>query len=138
MAGPSVAVMYKAVQRRLLDVPSKLAERGALRITRLWKAAYAAGTTPEGERWAPNAPSTIARKGHGRVMQETGETMDETRALPSGGAGIRLTTGAKAAWHTEATDNRPARHVLPRRHPPTWLAALRTLSIDLARRAVRG
>lgn len=138
MSGPSVYVQYRAVQRRLLDVPSKLAERAALRITKLWKASYLAGQSPEGDAWDPNAPSTIRRKGHGLVMRESDETMEATRAIASAGAGVRLTTGPKAAWHVEPTANRPARHVLPRRMPATWLTALREIGIDLARRAVNG
>lgn len=137
MAGPGAAVKYRAVLRQLAAVPARLSERSALAITRLWRANYAAGQDPYGAAWAPNAPSTIAHKGHGRVMQETGETMDETRAVPMAGAGVSLRTGPRAAWHLEATANRPARPVLPLRGvPPTWRQAMQRIAIEEARKAV--
>jgi len=138
MAGPSAAVKLKAVLRELAQVPARVSHRSALAITKLWRANYNAGQDPYGKAWAPNAPSTIARKGHARVMVETGATLDETRAVPMGGAGVSLRTGHKAAWHLEATSNRPARPVVPLRGvPPTWRAAMQRISVEEARKAAR-
>jgi len=36
------------------------------------KAAFDSGSSPGGEPWTPNAPSTIEKKGHGIVLFETG------------------------------------------------------------------
>jgi hypothetical protein len=114
--------------RELAKVPALASKDGAAAIEKLWRRSYRAGQDPYGNQWAPNAPSTIARKGHGRVMQETGATLRETRATALPSAGIKLTTGHKAAWHMQATENRPARKVMPAHGlPATWRAALKKI-----------
>lgn len=118
----------RAALRELTKVPALASADGAKAIERLWRRNYRAGLDPYGNAWAPNAPSTIARKGHARVMQETGATLRETRVAPLPGAGMKATTGYKAAWHMRATDNRPARKVMPAHGlPATWRAELKKI-----------
>lgn len=97
-----------------------------------------AGTDPYGREWAPNAPSTIKKKGHDWVMVDTEATLNATRVRPLPGAGISLRTGPKAAYHLEAHGSRPARPVLPLRGvPPTWRAKLNEIAKAEAIKAVR-
>lgn len=139
MSGPSAAVKYRKVARELQKVPSRLATQAAPIIERMWRKTYRAGQDPYGVKWAPLAPSTVARKGHDTIMVETGQTYRETRVRTLPGAGIGLVTGHKAQWHLEATGNRPARPVLPLRGIPSpWRARLAKLAADVARKAARG
>lgn len=118
----------RAALRELTKVPALASADGAKAIERLWRRNYRAGLDPYGAAWAPLAPRTIARKGHARIMVETGETLRETRAAALPGAGIKLTTGYKAAWHMKPTENRPARKVMPAHGlPATWRAELKKI-----------
>jgi hypothetical protein len=124
--------------RELAGVPSRVSTKGAAAIERLWRATYRAGHDPYGSPWAKLAASTIRRKGHDRIMVETGATYAETRAKALPGVGIGLTTGYKAAWHMQATENRPARPVVPQHGlPATWRAKLRAISAREFKSAVR-
>lgn len=137
MSGPPPDALLKALYAKLLRVPAKVSTRGAARITSLWQSAYAAGRSPDGQRWAKLAASTVSRKGHTRILQETGGTMAATRAKPAPGAGIRLETGPKAAWHMTPYGKRPARRVLPLRLPAEWRRALEQIADDEHRSALR-
>lgn len=139
VSGPSAAVKYRKIARELQKVPSRVSSQAAPVIQRMWRKTYRAGQDPYGVKWAPLAPSTIARKGHDTIMVETGQTYADTRVSTLPGAGIQLTTGHKAQWHLEATENRPARPVLPLRGLPTaWRDRLQKLYVDAAKKAVRG
>lgn len=139
MSGPGVAVKMRKVLKALLVVPAKLADRGALRITKDWKMMYAAGNDAYGRPWARLAPSTLARKKGPGILRESEETFDATRAVPSAGAGIKLVTGPTAAYHQEAVGSRPARPVIPLEGVPSrWVELLRPIGVDLSRKAVRG
>lgn len=123
--------------RELTRVPSRVSSKAAPAIERLWRRDYMAGLDPYGKAWAPLRPSTVRRKGHDRIMVESGETLAQTRARPLGGAGIALRTGPKASWHMQATASRPARRVLPAFGlPKTWRAELREISAREFKRAV--
>ena len=128
----------RASLRELTRVPSRTSAKGASAIEKLWRKNYRAGLDPYGNAWAKLRPSTIARKGHGRIMIETGETLQQTRARTLPGGGIALRTGPKAAWHMDATANRPARRVMPAFGlPTTWRAKLRDIADREFKRAVR-
>lgn len=128
----------RSALRELTRVPSRTSAAGAAAIEKLWRKNYRAGLDPYGNAWAPLRPSTIARKGHDRIMVETGETLHQTRAATLPGGGIALRTGHKAAWHMQPTENRPARRVMPAFGlPKTWRAKLREIADREFRRAVR-
>lgn len=136
--GFSAAARYKAIAAELVKVPAAVAARGAAALQAIWRRDYEGGRDAYGKAWAPNAPSTIAKKGHGRVMQESGETLAKTLARPLPGAGIRLSTGPRAGYHLEPHRSRPARPVLPLSGmPATWRARLREIARDEARKAAR-
>jgi hypothetical protein len=137
VSGPPPDALLKALYAKLLRVPAKVSSRGAARITSLWQSAYAAGRSPDGQRWPKLAASTVARKGHARILDETGATKRAARAKPAAGAGIRLDTGPKAAWHMTSYGGRPARRVLPLRLPAEWRRALEEIADDEHRRALR-
>lgn len=137
MAGPDPSRLLAAVYRKLLAVPAKIAARGAIAITKAWRADYRAGRSPDGQAWPALAPSTVKRKGHGRILQDTEDTLDQTRAVPSPGAGIRLLTGPRAAYHMKGHRRRPARRVLPLRFPSPWKALLARIADDENRKATR-
>ena len=139
MAGPSSAVKWKAVARELANVPSRIAAKAAPAIERLWRATWKAGQDPYGKALPALAESTIRKKGHDKIMIESGETLAETHVKPLPGAGVALLTGDKTAYHLEPVGNRPARPELPLHGvPPKWAAALKRISADEHRKAVRG
>jgi hypothetical protein len=135
MSGPTPEALVAAVYRKLLAVPSRIATRGALAITKLWRAAYVAGRSPDGQRWPALAASTVRRKGHALILRDSDETLGATRAVPARGSGILLQTGPNAAWHMKPTANRPQRRVLPLRLPAEWMRALARIADDENRKA---
>lgn len=135
----SAAAKYRNVASALLKVPSRVSAEAAPAIERMWRKTYRAGQDPYGRPWAKLAPSTVARKGHDTIMVETKATYNETRVRPLPGAGLGLSTGYKAQWHLEATDNRPARPVLPLHGlPAPWRERLKRIYVEAGKRAVRG
>jgi phage gpG-like protein len=76
--------------------------------------------SPDGDPWAPLAPSTIAAKGHGTILVDSGRLV---RSLTSDGPdSIRMVESAKGDWvivfgtaveysifHDEPAGGRPAR-----------------------------
>lgn len=134
----SAAARYANVARELQKVPSRVSAEAAPAIERMWRKTYRAGQDPYGRPWAKLAPSTIARKGHDTIMVETKQTYNETRVRPLPGAGLALSTGYKAQWHLEPTENRPARPVLPLSGlPSAWRERIRKITVDAARKAAR-
>lgn len=81
------------------------------------KAAFDGQHEPGGAAWAPLRPSTIARKGHNRILFETGALM--TSLVSLGGPGnINATTERSllfgtdipyAIFHDQGTSRMPAR-----------------------------
>jgi hypothetical protein len=139
MAGPSAAVKFRKAQRELLQVPSRVASEAAPVLERLWRKTWRAGQDPYGVALPALAPATVAKKGHDRIMIETGETLRQTHVRPMAGAGLALSTGVKTGWHLEPSGNRPARPELPLRGlPVTWKAALERIYQKRAREAARG
>lgn len=139
MSGPSAAVKYRKVARELQKVPARISAEAAPAIQRMWRKTYRAGQDPYGVKLAPLAASTIRKKGHDKILIETGESYDNTRVSTLPGAGIQLTTGEKLQWHLEATENRPERPMLPLRGiPPAWRERLKKIAVDKARKAARG
>lgn len=134
----SAAAKYRKIQKELLKVPSQVSRDGALGIEKMWRRSYMAGTDPYGNEWAANKDSTIRKKGHDWVMVDSQETLNKTRARALPGAGIGLVTGKNAAYHLEATENRPARPVLPLYGlPKAWREHLRKTYVARAQEAAR-
>lgn len=134
----SAAARYANVARELQKVPSRISAQAAPAIERMWRKSYRAEQDPYGRPWAKLSPVTIAKKGFDTIMVETGETYKATRVRALSGAGIALTTGHKAQWHLEPTENRPARPVLPLSGlPSAWRERIRKITVDAARKAAR-
>jgi hypothetical protein len=139
MAGMSPAVRYRRIARELQKVPARLSTDGAAAIQRMWRKTYRAGQDPYGKPLAKLAKSTIDRKGHDKILIESGDSYDDTRARAMAGSGIQLVLGEKLQWHLEPTENRPARIMLPLNGlPAPWRERLRKIAVEHARRAVRG
>lgn len=87
---------------------------------------FVAEVDPYGDPWAPNAESTVRRKGHDVIMFETGQTGRETRAFPMRGAGIEIRSTEQAGYNQFERENAPARPVLPSRAdlPKLWSDAI--------------
>lgn len=81
---------------------------------------------PYGAAWAELAESTKRKKGHDRIMYETGDTERETRAYAMRGAGIEIRSTQQAGYNQFERSNAPARPVLPSREdlPAKWRAAI--------------
>lgn len=138
MAGPSAAVKWKAVARQLANVPSRVAARVAPAIERLWRATWKAGQDPYGKALPALAASTIRKKGHDKIMIESGETLAQSRVKPLPGAGIAFQTAEKTGYHLEPVGNRPARPELPLHGvPPKWDAAHERIAKEEHRKAAR-
>jgi phage gpG-like protein len=80
-------------------------------------AAFAGEREPGGSPWAALSPVTIAKKGHNRILYETGALMaslvtvggpGNINAVSSRGS-IFGTDDEKALWHTTGTSRMPAR-----------------------------
>ena len=69
----SVNSLFSDISNRIRDIDYEPAMIASLElIADGEKAAFDAGQAPGGGAWAPNAPSTIKKKGHGIVLFETG------------------------------------------------------------------
>ncbi len=134
----SAAAKYANVARELQKVPSRVSAQAAPAIERMWRKSYREQKDPYGRPWAKLAKSTIDRKGFDTIMVEEGDTYKATRVHTLPGSGIALVTGEKAMWHLEATENRPARPVLPLHGlPAPWRERIRKITVDAARKAAR-
>jgi len=80
-------------------------------------AAFDGQMTPGGEAWAPLKPSTIARKGHNRILFETG-ALKNSLITPGGPGNVNevfprgLVYGTEVPYsifHTTGTDKMPKR-----------------------------
>lgn len=76
--------------------------------------------SPGGESWPALAPSTVAAKGHARILIDTGRLLqsltqrgpDAVRNVTGGNGSFDLVFGTAvpySVFHDEATGNRPAR-----------------------------
>ena len=100
---------------------------------------FAASHDPYGRPWAKLAPATVRKKGHDRILIDTGETAATIQAVPWGSrsvAGVRIRT---MGWHQYPTAHRPARPILPTGPlPPRWAAAARDALREARDRAIKG
>jgi hypothetical protein len=119
--------------RRLMDnlgelttIPSRVAKAAAADINGFIQEEFDEEQDPYGDAWAPDAPSTVKKKGHDRIMFETGETKDTTMARPTAGAGIEITSTQQAGYNQFPRGDVPARPVLPSRDelPEEWQDAI--------------
>lgn len=85
---------------------------------------FATNTGPDGNAWPPLAPSTIKRKGHNKILIETGRLIQSLTEQISGGAGEAIrdvvvmhdetdiifgTMVEYSGLHDQAVGSRPAR-----------------------------
>lgn len=133
----SAAAKYMVLLRELAKVPERMSGPAAVKLQQLWRRTYMAGQDPYGNEWAPNAPSTIKKKGHDWVMVDSESTLSRTWVRPMEGGGVVLRSGPNAKWHVEATKNRPARPVMPLHGlPTTWIQALIKIEIEEAEKVM--
>lgn len=112
--------------QELARVPSRLAPGLAARLTRRIRGMFASQSDPYGKRWAPNAPRTVAKKGHGRVGYEKGNLEAGSYAAPLPGSGVKIVVGPKGEYMQEPRAGVPRRRVLPDQGmPATWRADIK-------------
>jgi hypothetical protein len=123
----------RASLAKLAAVPSRAAPAVALEIDNLLLKSFADECDAYGRKWAPLAPSTVKRKkGNTVIMYRTGASQAATHAVAAQGAGVRISTGPKMAYHLEPSGTRPARPILPIYGlPATWRAAIKS-AVDAA------
>jgi len=130
--------MREALERiaRVPEVASRLL---APVLTTYAREQFAASHDPYGRPWAKLAPATVRKKGHDRILIDTGETAATIQAVPWGSrsvAGVRIRT---MGWHQYPTAHRPARPILPTGPlPPRWAAAARDALREARDRAIKG
>lgn len=136
MAGLTEIPGIRNALAEMKQIPAKIAERVALRITKAWRATFAAGQDPYGNPWRPLLPSTLRRKGgDARILRRTDAMFDETRAKPLAGAGVALVAPDPARWHQSGTAHMAARPVAPAFGMP---APWRRIAEEEAEKAARG
>jgi hypothetical protein len=98
----------------LSTVPARAAAAAADSINGLLAEQFAGSHDPSGEAWAELLESTVKRKGGDtRILIRTGAAEAETRARPTAGAGIEITTKDYMSYHQTGTGHMVARKVLP-------------------------
>lgn len=97
----------------LASVPSRAAGAIADDLTELTDERFSSETDAYGESWEALEESTILKKGHDRILQETGTTRAESLALPLRGAGIELRSSKVGFFHQAGTVHHPARKFFP-------------------------
>lgn len=98
----------------LAVVPARAAAGAADSINGLLADQFAGGHDPYGDAWADLLDSTVKRKGGDtRILIRTGEAEAETKARPTSGAGIEITTKDYMSYHQTGTEHMTARPVLP-------------------------
>lgn len=90
----------------LAKVPSRISSPVAARLNSEIQREFQEERDPYGDAWNPLAASTARRKGHARILYESGTLMRETRALPMAGAGVRLESVDYGRFHQEGTGSR--------------------------------
>lgn len=123
----------RASLAKLAGVPSRAAPAVAIAIDNKLQDSFANECDAYGRPWAPLAPSTVKRKkGNSVIMYRTGASRAATHAVAAAGAGVRIATGPKMAFHLAASGTRPARPILPiYGMPASWNAAIKS-AVDAA------
>lgn len=116
--------VLRAIQGRAANLGPFFLERIRPDITTLMEQQFASEGTRLGEAWAPLAPSTVARKGHGSILEDTMQ-MFTAWTNPDAEDGYERVTDQtyrrgvtgfaadKTVWHTEGTSRGlPSRPVL--------------------------
>jgi hypothetical protein len=124
MAGNAIAELgaLQANLNKLARVPSRIAATAAQGITIQIHLDTASGLDAYGKPFAPLAVSTLRRGRRQPPMVATGQSLDETRAYPLGGAGIAVVLGGAYKHHVRGYKTRPSRSVVPERSvlPASW------------------
>jgi len=97
----------------LSQVPSRVAADVASDFDGFIDECFAAAADPYGNSWEELAESTVERKGHTSILQETGNLRDETGAFPTKGAGIEFRSAPYGFFHNAGTVSMTARKFLP-------------------------
>lgn len=97
----------------LASVPSRATAAIADDLTALTEERFESETDAYGNAWEPLEDTTIAKKGHDRILDETGETRAESVALPMRGAGIELRSSQVGFFHQAGTVHHVARKFFP-------------------------
>lgn len=93
-----------AALERLADLPEDAAKRAAPIVERVAKATADAGTTPDGQAWAP-------KKGGGRALERASDAI----SVNATGTVVRVTLSGVNVLHNYGTHRLPQREIIPSR-----------------------
>lgn len=110
----------------LEGIPSRISKEVADGIGELVAAEFAGQHDPYGKPWAPLKESTVRRKGHSRILSDSGLLSGSTEARPSAGAGVGITSIEYGTYHQTGTKFMVARKILPDGPdlPKAWSAVI--------------
>lgn len=110
----------------LTKIPSEVPEPIALAFNEQLQREFVEEKDPYGRAWKPLAKSTIQRKGHDRIMFESGDMLEQTKAHAVGDR-IEFVGTEYGPFHQGASGNRPARPAVPNESalPKDWQEDIR-------------
>ncbi len=107
----------------LKDVPRLVPEAVAEALNDEIRQEFVEETDPYGVRWAKLAESTVAAKGHDRIMYETGDMLATTKAVAVGDR-IEFVGTEYGPLHQKQSGKRPPRPAIPNNEtaglPKSW------------------
>ena len=105
----------------LEDIPKTLPEVAAEAFNDRLGGGFVAESDPYGDGWSPLASSTVRRKGHDRILFESGDMFSDTKAVATGST-IEFEGPEYGPFHQGRSGRRPARPAVPNRSelPATW------------------
>ncbi len=109
----------------LSDVPATVPDAVAEALNDEIREEFVGEKDPYGKAWKPLAKSTVARKGHDRIMYESGDMLAETKAIAVGSR-IEFVGTEYGPIHQKAGGKRPARPAVPNQAdlPKSWQKAI--------------
>lgn len=110
----------------LADVPGKLPPKVAEAFSDRIEHEFVSETDPYGNAWKQLKKSTVQRKGHDRIMFESGDMLADTKAVASGDR-IEFVGTNYGPIHQKDGANRPARPAVPNdtELPDEWQSDIR-------------
>jgi len=111
----------------LEGIPSRITTEVAGVIDASLRDQFDSGVNAYGNPWKPLLPQTVRRKrGDARILRRTDALSSETRATPTSGAGIEITSIDYGSLHQSGTKNMVARKILPDGSalPKPWTEAI--------------
>lgn len=128
-----IKLLAKAL-RQLTAVPARVSKPFAAYVTTELKNGILAGRDPYGNALKANAPATVRKKGHGRVLQDSLTLLGQVKAIPLAGSGVGIDGGP---WY--GAINLPVRPYLPIfGMPARWRAELKRLVGETVRKTLKG